>query len=137
MAPGDRLRLAREQLELTREEFASRLEDFSENRVYFLETGRTKVTTGLASRICATFGLSVRWLLDGEGEMMIDEQHLKTLQSELYERGVMGKEQMEMLEVLREFGIKDPEMLRDLLRSAKEIRAVASRLPKYEVKKKT
>ena len=136
MAPGDRLRLAREQLELTREEFASRLEDFTENRVYFLETGRTKVTTGLASRICATFGLSVRWLLDGEGEMMIDAQHLKILQSELYERGVIGKGEMEMLEVLREFGIKDPDVLRNLLRSAKEIRAVASRLPKWEVKKK-
>ena len=115
---------------------AERLDGFTGSRLYDLESGRTKMTPRIASQISYTFGLNYRFLMEATGEMMIDAQHLKNLEAELFSRGILSREEREMIEVLREYRIGTAAELRSLLASVFEMRRVAEGLQKYDPNKK-
>ena len=136
MSPGEQLRKVRETLGLSREQMAEWLDGFTGSRLYDLESGRTKMTPRIASQISYTFGLNYRFLMEATGEMMIDAQHLKNLEAELFSRGILSREEREMIEVLREYRIGTAAELRSLLASVFEMRRVAEGLQKYDPNKK-
>jgi transcriptional regulator with XRE-family HTH domain len=137
---GERLRKARELLGKSRDEFAGRLETITSNKLYDLETGRAKFTMRILNELSYTFGLSYRWLEKGEGEMMMDAQHLKNLEAQMYARGIVSKEEHAIIQWLRSIGIDTLDKLRAILDPIAIGDSVASavreRLEKYESKKK-
>lgn len=66
---GKRLRLARDLGKLSQRELARRAGLGSERHVGLIEEGeRPNVTTDTAEKLCRALGLSLDWLLRGEGE---------------------------------------------------------------------
>ena len=126
--PGERLQYAREEvLGITRQEASSRIgRDYSEFRIAFIESGRTKMTEKIAVEVGAPLGLSTRWLLEGEGEILIDAQYLKNLRHQMYERGIITPEEWKMLEHLRSVGIKTDMELEAIIRGWTETRRLVA-----------
>jgi len=136
-AVGDRVRQAREKLGLTRKEFAERLENVTNYHLYNYETGRTKLPYPIMSMICYTFGLSGRWILEGDGEMMIDDQHEKNLIKQLEIDKVITKEEMEMLKTLRQEAIRSADQLQNVIRASKMVSTIVRENPiEYDRTKK-
>jgi len=134
---GQRIRAAREKLGYTRAEFAARLEDVSKHNLYDYETDRTKLPYPIMSMICYTFGLSGRWILEGDGEMMIDDQHEKNLIKQLEIDKVITKEEMEMLKTLRQEAIRSADQLQNVIRASKMVSTIVRENPiEYDRTKK-
>ncbi|MFR3645733.1 MAG: helix-turn-helix domain-containing protein [Enterocloster aldenensis] len=67
----ERIRKLRRELDLTQQEFASRI-GMKRNTVANYETGRNDPSTSVISLICREFNVSEHWLRTGEGEMFND-----------------------------------------------------------------
>jgi len=70
--PGERLRMARESFELSQGEFARKLGYPSYQAIRYLENARKKFRPHIAKLIQYEFGISETWLLEGKGDMLID-----------------------------------------------------------------
>lgn len=65
---NERIKELRKKLNLTQQEFASRI-DVSRNTVATYELGRSTPNNSAITLICREFGVSEEWLREGVGEM--------------------------------------------------------------------
>lgn len=77
----ERLRMLREELHLSRAAFGEKL-GVSGDVINNLERGRVELKDPMLSLIIRTFGVSLEWLRDGEGEMFSRSDALDDLVSE-------------------------------------------------------
>jgi transcriptional regulator with XRE-family HTH domain len=68
MTVNERLALARKTLKLTQREFAEKI-SVATGFVASMETGDRRVNPRIMKLVSAIFGLNMRWLESGEGEM--------------------------------------------------------------------
>ena len=69
---ADRLKEARKALKMLQKDFGVPLE-LNEDKVTNLETGRIRLTAELAAQIEKAHGINMRWLIAGEGEMLVGD----------------------------------------------------------------
>lgn len=70
MTAGERLKYARNSMGLTQSEFGEKL-GYNWDKVKNIETGRVKLSEGIALKIQEAHGISFKWLMEGSGEMMV------------------------------------------------------------------
>lgn len=85
-----RIKKLRKTLDLTQQEFASRIGSV-QNTITGYETGRRTPSNQVISLICKTFNVSETWLRTGEGEMFVPESN-ETLGALIQERGLSNRE---------------------------------------------
>jgi transcriptional regulator with XRE-family HTH domain len=68
MTVNERLAIARKTLQLTQREFAEKI-SVSKGFVAYMEVGERKVNPRIIKQVSSIFGISIRWLETGEGEM--------------------------------------------------------------------
>lgn len=73
--PGERLKRAREHFGISQLNFAISLGYDKYNPIKDIETGVTKLKIPIARLIEKLYGVSEKWLLDGNGEMLSREDH--------------------------------------------------------------
>ena len=78
----DRLIQLRNSLGLSQGEFGKKIKK-TDPMISMYESGKKVPPDGVIDLICHTFGVSKKWLTDGEGEMMDDE--LSTREKRLHE----------------------------------------------------
>jgi len=66
---NNRIKLVRESLELTQEDFGGRIGIMSRAHISALEKGRRQITERIIKDICREFNINEEWLRTGEGEM--------------------------------------------------------------------
>jgi transcriptional regulator with XRE-family HTH domain len=76
---GQRLKKARDSMELSQEKFALRLGYTSYQPIKDLESGRKKFRAHIAKLIQCEFGISETWLLEGEGDVLVDDTYEKPI----------------------------------------------------------
>lgn len=72
---GERVRAVRKQLGLSQTEFAARM-GMTQGYVTNIERNIREVNARLAKLICDTYSVSETWLVNGEGDMFQDNEHL-------------------------------------------------------------
>lgn len=70
MTLGERIKKVRKALDLTQQEFASRIGSTA-NVLTNYETGRRNPSASAFNNICKTFNINETWLRTGEGEMFL------------------------------------------------------------------
>lgn len=68
MTPGERIKLVRQELNLTLEKFGTTL-GVTKVAISNLEKGNRNLTNQMAKSICREFNVNYAWLMNGEGEM--------------------------------------------------------------------
>ena len=71
MTIGNRIKKLRKALDLTQQEFASRI-GTTANVLTNYETGRRNPSASVINNICKTFSVSEEWLRNGTGEMFME-----------------------------------------------------------------
>lgn len=71
MTLGERIRKLRRGLDLTQQEFASRI-GTTQNSVAGYETGHRNPSSSVINNICKTFSINETWLRTGAGEMFFE-----------------------------------------------------------------
>lgn len=69
---NNRIRYVRKKADLTQEAFGARL-GITKSSVSLLESGRNNPSDQTIKLICAEFGISYQWLVNGIGEMEADD----------------------------------------------------------------
>lgn len=69
MSIGERIKKLRNHLELTQEEFGTRIQS-ARNTIAGYEIGRREPSNQAIRLICTTYGVNEEWLRTGSGEMM-------------------------------------------------------------------
>lgn len=82
MSAGKRLRQIRDLLDLTQSEFGDKL-GFKWSKIKDIESDKLKITPEIALQIEKLFAIDFRWLLTGDGEMLVSNstKESKNLQS--------------------------------------------------------
>lgn len=68
MTQGERIKLVRQELNLTLEKFGTIL-GVQKSAISKLEKGNVNLTNQMAKSICREFNVNYAWLMNGEGEM--------------------------------------------------------------------
>lgn len=66
---SERIKLLRESLNMSQDEFANKLGLKSRGKIANIEYGKTMPDDAFLQLICATFGVNETWIRTGEGEM--------------------------------------------------------------------
>lgn len=66
---SERIKLLRESLNMSQDEFANKLGLKSRGKIANIEYGKTMPDDAFLQLICATFGANETWIRTGEGEM--------------------------------------------------------------------
>ncbi len=96
MTIGERIKILRDKLEITQEEFSQKL-GTSRNTITNYEAGRREPMEATIKAICRIFNVNYDWLKDGEGEMfdvlpetLIDEISMEYGLDDLDRRIILG-----------------------------------------------
>lgn len=71
MTPGERIRQVRKTLDLTLEQFGSKL-GVTKVAISNIEKGNRNLTEQMTKAICREFGVNYTWLMTGKGEMFLE-----------------------------------------------------------------
>lgn len=82
----ERIKKLRKTLDLTQQEFASRI-GIKRNTIANYETGRNEPVDTVISLICREFSVNQEWLRTGEGEMFVPKAN-NALETLIRERGL-------------------------------------------------
>lgn len=111
---NERIKKLRKALDLTQQEFASRIGSV-QNTITGYETGRRVPSGQVISLICREFNVSETWLRTGEGEMFVPEPDFD-LDEYASRHGMTALE----TEILKAYLDLDPNMRESLLQHFKE-----------------
>lgn len=87
---NENVKILRKELHMTQEEFAQRL-GITGGGISKLEKGERNLTEQMAKSICREFNVSYAWLVDGVGEMFLDEDLSTTA---AFDRIMAGENEM-------------------------------------------
>lgn len=96
--PGDRLRIARELLELTQDQFSKPL-GLSRVNITNLESGKVKISTLHALSFEYVYKISADWLLNGSGDIFLAEKSTSNGDVVKYEHPI----EAEHMKLIKEF----------------------------------
>lgn len=96
---NERIKKLRKALDLTQQEFASRIGSV-QNTITGYETGRRVPSSQVVTLICKTFNVSETWLRTGEGEMFIQQS-----------------KDDELEQVLSDIAASDDELIKRIIRA--------------------
>ena len=105
----ERIKKIRRMLDLTQQEFASRI-GIKRNTIANYEAGRNEPIDSVISLICREFNVNEKWLRTGEGEMFAPAPS-SALDALAQERGLTHREYI----VLEKFLLLRPEVRADLI----------------------
>jgi transcriptional regulator with XRE-family HTH domain len=88
---GERLKKARKSLGLSQGEFARRLGYLGYQSIRYLESGRKKFRPHIAKLIQCEFGINEQWLLDDEGDMLIEDVSERSVDVQKLVEGVVAE----------------------------------------------
>ena len=89
--PGQRLKKARDFMQLSQEKFALRLGYMSYQPIKDLESGRKIFRPHIAKLIQCEFGINATWLLEGKGDMLIDSAQEESVDVQKMIEGVVAE----------------------------------------------
>ena len=113
----ERIKKIRRMLDLTQQEFASRI-GIKRNTIANYEAGRNEPIDSVISLICREFNVNEKWLRTGEGEMFAPAPS-SALDALAQERGLTHREYI----VLEKFLLLRPEVRADLIDCLMDIAA--------------
>lgn len=106
---GERIRILRKALGLTLEKFGERI-GMKKSSVSQIETGTNSLTEKNAKMICAEFGVSEEWLINGFGSMFKESAEFN------FDDYIKMKDASDLeLEILKAYFDLDPEIRRTVI----------------------
>ena len=115
MTQGERVRELRKHFELTLEKFGKTL-GVGKTAISNIENGNRNLTEQMIVSICREYGVSEKWLRDGEGDMFIPQTRSEKIAE--FAGGLMKEEdssfKKRLVEALAQLDEKDWEVLEDI-----------------------
>lgn len=113
MTINERIKVLRNELNLTQTEFADRL-GLSQNTIANYECGRRNLSDQTIKSICREFNVNVLWLENGEGEMFLPEP--EGLLDELAVQYNLNDTEIKILQNYLELSEKDRTTFMELMK---------------------
>ena len=90
MTQGERVKMVRDEAQLTMEQFGNRIGGVSKSTISNIENDNRNLTEHMLKSICREFDVNEKWLKTGEGDMprkLSEEEEVASLVSNLLEDG--------------------------------------------------
>ena len=123
MTQGERVKEIRKSLEMTMEQFGSRL-GVTKVAISRIEKGERNLTEQMSRAICREFNVSEEWLKTGDGEMyqqLSEDEEIAGIVSDLLEEGKDNAFYSIILEIVKTYSEISPASQKVLMEAAEKL----------------
>ena len=123
MTQGERVKEIRKSLEMTMEQFGSRL-GVTKVAISRIEKGERNLTEQMSRVICREFNVSEEWLKTGDGEMyqqLSEDEEIAGIVSDLLEEGKDNAFYSVILEIVKTYNELSPASQKVLMEAAEKL----------------
>lgn len=123
MTQGERVKEIRKSLEMTMEQFGSRL-GVTKVAISRIEKGERNLTEQMSRAICREFNINEEWLKTGEGEMyqqLSEDEEIAGIVSDLLEEGKDNAFYGMILEIIKTYSELSPASQKVLTEAAEKL----------------
>lgn len=124
MTQGERVKMVRDKVQLTMEQFGNRIGGVSKSTISNIENDNRNLTEHMLKSICREFDVNEKWLKTGEGDMprkLSEEEEVAALVSDLLEDGRNNPFFGIILEIVQTYNELSPASQKVLQEASKKL----------------